>query len=54
MEIAKATIFVILSLHEYAVAYYDSLQVRQKTLENARLILQIDNSKLANEDFKNK
>lgn len=29
-------------------------EVRQKTMDNARLILQIDNSKLANDDFKNK
>lgn len=29
-------------------------EIRDKTMENARLLLQIDNSKMTNEDFKNK
>lgn len=31
-----------------------SFQIKDITLDNAKLLLQIDNTKLANDDFKNK
>lgn len=33
---------------------HSSPQIKDITMDNAKLLLQIDNTKLANDDFKNK
>lgn len=33
---------------------FSRFQLRDMTMDNARLLLQMDNTKLANDDFKNK
>ena len=52
MSLSHWFIYIVLSIYFY---YHKcSPQLKEKTMDNAKLLLQIDNAKLANDDFKNK